>query len=265
MSKSTGQTSIAKAASIAGQDALRIPVPAEVGVVGQSDKGNGVLAQNNTGSGIMATSRDGQGVTAFSDNDIGIFAQGGTWAGVFDGAIVVNNGPNPKDPKIPPSNINGSIVINDGNLFLNKGDIFLSGADCAEEFDTAGAENVEAGTVMIIHEDGTLCPSYQAYDKKVAGVVSGAGNYKTGIVLDKQHRSISSKKRSSIALLGKVFCKADAKYGAIEVGDLLTTSSTPGHAMKATDPLKAFGTVIGKALKSLSEGKGLVPILITLQ
>jgi hypothetical protein len=57
----------------------------------------------------------------------------------------------------------------------------------------------------------------------------------------------------------------DAQYGAIEVGDLLTTSSTPGHAMKTCDPLKAFGAVIGKALRPLTEGQGLIPILIALQ
>ena len=65
--------------------------------------------------------------------------------------------------------------------------------------------------------------------------------------------------------MGKVFCKVDAQFGAIEVGDLLTTSPTPGHAMKANDPLKAFGSVIGKALRTLKEGQGLIPILIALQ
>ena len=65
--------------------------------------------------------------------------------------------------------------------------------------------------------------------------------------------------------MGKVYCKVDAEYAAIEVGDLLTTSPTPGHAMKATDPAKAFGTVIGKALRSLDAGTGLIPILVTLQ
>ena len=57
----------------------------------------------------------------------------------------------------------------------------------------------------------------------------------------------------------------DAQYGAIEVGDLLTTSLTPGHAMRTDDPLKAFGTVIGKALPSLAAGQELIPILIALQ
>ena len=65
--------------------------------------------------------------------------------------------------------------------------------------------------------------------------------------------------------MGKVFCKVDAQFGAIEVGDLLTTSPTPGHAMKTSDPFQAFGAVIGKALRPLIEGQGLIPILIALQ
>jgi hypothetical protein len=48
----------------------------------------------------------------------------------------------------------------------------------------------------------------------------------------------------------------------IDVGNLLTTSSTSGYAMKAGDPLKSFGAVIGKALRPLAEGQGLIPILI---
>ena len=69
----------------------------------------------------------------------------------------------------------------------------------------------------------------------------------------------------SIALMGKVYCKVNASYGAIEVGDLLTTSPTLGHAMKADDSMKAFGSAIGKALSGLESGKGLVPMLGTLQ
>ena len=115
---------------------------------------------------------------------------------------------------------------------------------------------------MVLCDEGTLQPSDDAYDKRVAGVISGAGDYKPGIVLDKRQ---SPGNRQPVALMGKVFCKVDAQFGAIEVGDLLTTSPTPGHAMKTSDPLKAFGAVIGKALRPLTEGQGLIPILIALQ
>jgi hypothetical protein len=75
----------------------------------------------------------------------------------------------------------------------------------------------------------------------------------------------SGKQRRPLALVGKVYCKVDARYGAIQVGDLLTTSATPGHAMKTVDSVKAFGAVIGKALSSWDLGRGLIPILIALQ
>lgn len=143
-----------------------------------------------------------------------------------------------------------------------SGDIRLTNADCAEDFDICDADQIEPGTVMVLGADGKLQPSQSAYDKRVAGVISGAGDYKPGIVLDKQQ---SRTGRKPIALLGKVFCKVDAEQGAIDIGDLLTTAPTPGHAMKANDPLKAFGSVIGKALRPWTEGQGLIPILIALQ
>ena len=68
--------------------------------------------------------------------------------------------------------------------------------------------------------------------------------------------------RIPVALAGKVYCKVDASFGAIELGDMLTTSATPGFAMKAQDPLRAFGSTIGKALSGLDAGCGLIPILV---
>jgi hypothetical protein len=162
-----------------------------------------------------------------------------------------------------------------GMLFLNNaagketvrldgkaGDLILQNADCAEDFDIASEEAVAAGTVMVLDDDGNLCSSNHAYDKRVAGVISGAGNYRPGIVLDRQPGEST---RQPIALMGKVFCKVDARHAPITVGDLLTTSPTPGHAMKALDPIQAFGAVLGKALKPLTDGVGLIPILVSLQ
>jgi hypothetical protein len=148
------------------------------------------------------------------------------------------------------------------NLVKVRDDIVLKNADCAEDFDIANADLVEPGTVMVLGDEGSLHQSCQPYDKRVAGVISGAEGYKPGIVLDKRE---SQSNRQPIALLGKVYCKVDAQYAPVEVGDLLTTSSTPGHAMKASDPLKAFGAIIGKALRPFRDGQGLMPILITLQ
>ena len=234
----------------------------ESGLRGFSDSGSGATTQSNKGSGLIATSGTGHGIDAFSDNDVAVFAQGATFAGVFNGALVVNPGPNPKNNSIAPSNINGSIVINQGNLFVNKGDIILANADCAEDFPVSASAQIEPGTVMVLDGDGDLRESSTPYDKRVAGVISGAGSYKPALVLDRQP---GQENRVPLALVGKVHCKVDASFGQIEIGDLLTTSSTSGHAMKVIDPLRAFGAVIGKALRPLPSGQALVPILVALQ
>jgi hypothetical protein len=152
-------------------------------------------------------------------------------------------------------------------LFLNaqNGDIVLSNADCAEEFDIVENEEIEPGDILVLddEEEDMLRKSTASYDKKVAGVYSGAGGYKAALTLDKKK---SKNKRVPVALMGKVFCKAISDpRDPIQKGDMLTTSDIPGHAMKATDPLRSFGTTIGKALKPIQSGKGLIPIIVMLK
>jgi hypothetical protein len=186
-----------------------------------------------------------------ADGNIVLYSQGGITRAV---------------PEMVLESASGNVHVT-GTAFFDDdvkvtGDIRLANADCAEDFNIGTDISVEPGTVMVLGAEGALFPSQHAYDKCVAGVVSGGGDYKPGIVLDKQQ---SDSNRQPIALLGKVYCKVDAQYGAVEVGNLLTTSPTPGHAMKTSDPFKAFGAVIGKALRPLTEGQGLIPILIALQ
>jgi hypothetical protein len=93
--------------------------------------------------------------------------------------------------------------------------------------------------------------------------VSGAGGVKAGMVMSQEGTLADGK--FPVALTGRVYCWVDASESAIEPGDLLTTSSTPGHAMKAANAAQAQGAIIGKAMTSLKEGKGLVLVLVTLQ
>ena len=66
----------------------------------------------------------------------------------------------------------------DGNL-VSAGDIQLTNAaDCAEDFDVYDIEQAQPGTVMVLGKDGKLRQSQMAYDKRVAGVISGADDYK---------------------------------------------------------------------------------------
>jgi len=207
-----------------------------IGVVGKSDAGVGVVGVTN------ANSRSAAGVIGQNTaGGIGVLGFGKT-AGRFNGDVEVT----------------GDIKL------LNP-----RNADCAEDFDIL-EQNVEPGTVMVVTQNGSLQSSHQEYDKKVAGVVSGAGGYTPAMVLARERQSLvtrngKKKNRLPIALIGKVYCKVDAEQSPIEIGDLLTTSCRKGYAMKAKDPTKAFGAVIGKALGSIQEGLGMIPVLVTLQ
>ena len=152
-------------------------------------------------------------------------------------------------------------LVVQGNI-VATGDVRLEGADCAEEFPLADEEPFDPGTVMVIGDEERVRQCVVAYDTKVAGVISGAGGCRAGIILGRQPVSAA---RVPLALAGKVFCKVDAGYGPVAVGDLLTTSATPGHAMKALDPRQAFGAILGKALRPLGDGRGLIPVLVALQ
>jgi hypothetical protein len=198
--------------------------------------------------GVQGVSSSSQhaGVSGVNNSGgTGIYGASNGEAGHFEGRVSVN----------------GDHVVS-GTVTVGV-DILLSGGqDCAEEFDIVTDADAEPGNVMVFNSDATLRACDRAYDKRVAGVVSGAGDYKPAVVLDKHP---SSHRRAPVGLVGKVFCKVDAGYAPIDVGDVLTTSPTIGHAMKATDRAAAFGTVIGKALRSLPSGQGLIPIVIGLQ
>ena len=137
------------------------------------------------------------------------------------------------------------------------------GADIAEPFHISTQE-IAAGSIVIIDEDnpGQLKLSDRAYDKRVAGIVSGANGIHPGLSLSQQGVLEGGQ---NVALSGRVYALADASYGAVKPGDLLTTSGTPGHCMKVTDPARAQGAIIGKAMSSLKNGKGMVLVLVSLQ
>jgi hypothetical protein len=256
------------------------------GVMGQGDPGPGVIGVSTNWIGVYGETSgivngpagvwgehkaNGTGTVGKSVGGVGVFGISETNEGIH------GETKSPRTAAIAGFNLNptgtgaaiygkkvgdvGHAGFFEGNVHVT-GDITLANADCAEHFDIADTTLVEPGTVMVLGEEGALHPSRAAYDKRVAGVVSGAGEYKPAIVLDRQ---ASNSNRQPIALLGKVYCKVDAQFGAVEIGDLLTTSPTQGYAMKADDPMKAFGAVIGKALRPLVEGQELIPILIALQ
>jgi hypothetical protein len=140
------------------------------------------------------------------------------------------------------------------------------GSDLSEQFDiTALDEAVKPGMVVCIdpRNPGRLIPSTRAYDRTVAGVISGAGGVKPGMLMGQKGTAADG--QHPVALTGRVYAMVDATYGSIEPGDLLTTSDTAGHAKKVTDPARAQGAILGKAMTPLNGGKGLVLVLVALQ
>jgi hypothetical protein len=231
------------------------------GVSGASDSSNGVYGASTTGTGVFGTSTSGNGVSG-STTGTSASSYGVVGSSTNGGAGVCGIG----GAKSLAGQFQGNVEINGDitnvNTITVKTDVVLTGADCAEQFDMQSTAQPEPGTILVIDDEGKLRESSSAYDRRVAGVVSGAGDYRPGIVLDRQP---SSEGRATIALVGKVYCKADADPAPIQVGDLLTTSARPGYAMKAANATQAFGAVIGKALKPLASGQGTIPILVALQ
>jgi len=148
----------------------------------------------------------------------------------------------------------GDVVV-DGNIGAKYQDV-------AEWVETS--DPIEPGTVVIVDpvHPNQVIAAPRAYDARVAGAVSG----QPGLVLGEK-----SDTKAMVAQSGRVRVKADARYGAIKIGDLLVTSPTPGYAMKSR-PVKVGGhamhrpgTLLGKALEPLPSGKGDILVLLTLQ
>lgn len=142
----------------------------------------------------------------------------------------------------------------------------LGGSDLSEKFDVSVADlALEAGMTVSIDPvvEGRLQVSREAYDHRVAGIVSGAGGVNPGMIMG-QEGSVADGEHP-VALTGRVYCWVDADHGPVQPGDLLTTSITPGHAMRVEDFSRAQGAIIGKSMGRLEEGRGLVLVLVGLQ
>lgn len=142
----------------------------------------------------------------------------------------------------------------------------VGGADIAEPFNVHADAGVAVRPGMVVAIDaertGELRVADRPYDRAVAGIISGANGVNPGLTLT-QAGSIADGKHP-VAMTGRVWVLADASSGPIRPGDLLTSSSTPGHAMAASDPARAGGASLGKAMSSLESGTGYVLVLVNL-
>jgi hypothetical protein len=154
------------------------------------------------------------------------------------------------------------------------------------------SEQVELGDILVAERErpGLLRLGDTVANPAVAGIVAGqpglllgeAGKESGNLAYERDHQleqgledeaddswyqedvqEESQQRSAPVAFSGIVLCKVDAGYGSIQIGDLLTTSPTPGHAMRADDP--APGTIVAKALESLDYGTGLIKVLVMLR
>jgi hypothetical protein len=271
------------------------------GVVGTSASHHhaAVYAKNTRGYGVYATHTDasytapavyaindgsGDGVLALASdsNNAGIHGKGnsGALAGKFDGDVLIRSSAGSTDTaKFDVSdyslhlyNAAGTMTIELDSDYYGDGRIITQelqitgGSDLSEQFDIEDIlGKVKPGMVVSIDakRPGKLKISGCAYDSKVAGIISGAGGIKPGMMMGQ--RGTKADGAHPVALTGRVYCWAETSTGHIQPGDLLTTSDIPGHAMKVTEHNRAFGTIIGKAMTSLEAEKGLVLVLVSLQ
>jgi len=198
----------------------------------------------------------------------GVFIEKAAGVGAIFAYDYVASGPlslalNSPGGKVGVGTLSPQYTLDENGTTRTHSVIITGGADLAEPFKMRAGE-IQKGSVVVIDEEhpGELKLSTQAYDTRVAGIVSGANGINPGISL-RQEGTLDG--GQNVALSGRVYVQADAGFGAIEPGDLLTTSDTPGHAMKVTNHARAQGAILGKAMSSLKAGEGTVLVLVTLQ
>jgi hypothetical protein len=255
------------------------------GVLGRHEASGsyGMIGEKNIGVSGYSPSRTGIGVRGFATdageepNYGGYFRASGK-AGVGITAIASNDG--------EAQNIGGQFVANgkygvgvsarggpagyaavfDGTVRTKVLQI-TGGSDLSEKFQigTEAGVSPTSGMVVVIDPEnpGKLLVSNGAYDRRIAGIISGAGNIESGMVMEQLNSAAAGE--HPVALIGRVYCLADVSNGPIQPGDLLTTSENPGHAMKVTDYSRAQGAILGKAMTRLESGHGLVLVLVNLQ
>ena len=259
------------------------------GVYGFSATGEGVSGTSNSGIGVRGQAYSTGGVAVkgdvgSSDNSTGGWFEAGASTGkaVYalasgGGKAVVAEASGTSGIAVDATSSNIGLKATGGqaaaefygnlkiyehgttNLVLELG----KGLDYAEGFNVSSrCDRVGPGTVLVIDAEnpGELAISTRPYDRRVAGIVSGARGLGAGVRLG------GGSFDHDVALAGRVYCNVVAGAEPIQPGDLLTTSHVPGHAMKVADAAASQGAILGKAMEPLAAGQsGTILVLVTLQ
>ncbi len=155
----------------------------------------------------------------------------------------------------------------------SAGEVYADGtyhtpaADFAELIRAASPQaRYQPGDVLAISPavDRAVTLADQPYSTAVIGVVSTKPGF-LGRPAGVEIESVESAEGQMVpvAIVGIVPVKVTAENGAIHRGDLLTTASKPGYAMKATRQIP--GTILGKAMGELLSGEGVIEVFLMLR
>jgi hypothetical protein len=222
------------------------------GIVGQSANNHGVegdAGQANKAGVYGTNSSSGPGVFGTSSSGYGVYAES-TGAGAAM-ATRNNNGSGDAFWGLDGSGTIRFIITSDGNAIAH-GSFTANGIDYADRL--PAERGLEPGDVLAIGPDGRLRRSSRANLTSVVGVYST----KPGVT---GRQETETRLTIPLALAGVVPVRVTAENGRILPGDLLVSSSTPGHAMRAPKA-PAPGTVIGKAMQALRGSRGLIEMLV---
>jgi len=231
----------------------------QIGVYGQATATDGIGVYGYASGfspemvGVYGESTNGRGVYARSSKGVPLYAGGGLLADHLIEAWDLYN-----------ANLRFKVEL-DGDVYID-GSYYDTGADFAEMMATAVGVTYAPGDLLVIGPDGKPLPSSVPNATDLFGVYSTDPGFVGGVGDDGDTRG-----KIPVAITGIVPVKASAENGGIVPGDLLTSSSIPGHAMKASpvtiDGITFYlpGTILGKALEPLEEAIGVILVLVTLQ
>ena len=243
-----------------------------------SNTSNAVLAETNgSGSAVFAnTTGTGRGgffkIDNVTNNNAALYTETkGTGPALLaqtsgaGNALVANHiGASGNIAVFQSNSANTARIDKTGKGFFNGG-TQTGGADVAEAFEVENEINLYTpGEVLVIStaNDRRVEKCRAPYSTLVIGVYAT----KPGVLLSERDIEADLSDTIPVGVVGVIPTKVCGENGPIRRGDLLVTSSTPGHAMKGTDRERMFGATLGKALENFDgTGTGIIRVLVNVK
>jgi hypothetical protein len=229
-----------------------------IGIKAEADGGRALFATSITSTAVLATSSSGLAVSAASTSNVALRAQSGS------GNIIEAYG---------DGGLFGNLrfrVLQNGNVRCD-GAFTGGGADVAEAFEFEGVKTeYESGDVLVVSHlnDNKIMKCSSPISKAVVGVYAT----KPGVLLSQHGAEDDISHLIPMGVLGIIPTKVCAENGPIQRGDLLVTSSLPGHAMKSIPAIingieiYPTGAIIGKALESFDgQNEGKINVMVNVK